>query len=149
MATFEQDQSGTAAEQIDAEVATAQAGRIIVGTFGGEYEHQSGGGGAGGHFEFTSLTELDGIIADLKSEREGIFNDGSKIRYAIGLVEPPAKDIMSQLQAKATINSWQLAFEHNQRMLAAADAEIAKLEAARNAYSHVEEGNTASMRKQG
>jgi hypothetical protein len=56
---------------------------------------------------------------------------------------------MSQMQAHATINSWELAFEHNRRMWAAANAEIGKLEAARNAYSHVEATTTASMRNQG
>ncbi|MCE7001646.1 hypothetical protein LWC34_02140 [Kibdelosporangium philippinense] len=146
---FEREQPGSAAEQVDAEIAVAQVGQIIVGTFGGEYQHQSGGGGAGGHYEFTSLAELDGIIADLKFELDGIFSDGNKIRQAIGLVEPPARDIMSQLQAQATINSWQLALDHNQRMWHAANAEIDKLEAARKAYSHTEDVNTAKMKNQG
>jgi hypothetical protein len=85
----EQDRQGTAAEQVDAEITLTQVGRIIVGAFGGEYEHQSGGGGTGGHYEFTSLADLDGIITDLTFERDGIFEDGAKIRYAIGLVEHP------------------------------------------------------------
>src|SRR5262245_32445191 len=98
-----QSEQGSAEEQIDFEVKAAQTTYAIAGTFGAEYQHQSGGGG-GGYYEL-SLADLDEIIAEVKFEADGIAKDGRKIQHAIGLVEPPAKDIMSQLQAQATINS--------------------------------------------
>ncbi|ALG07896.1 hypothetical protein AOZ06_14100 [Kibdelosporangium phytohabitans] len=112
---------------------------------GSEYNHQSGGGGAGGHYEFTSLAELDTIITELKSVADGIAQDGNKLHRTAEVIAPPAADIMSSLQTEATVTSIDAARLHNQQMLAAAEAEIAKLQAARTAYAQVEDDNTQSF----
>jgi hypothetical protein len=143
------EQPGPVEEQIDVEITATQVGRAIAGMFGGEYEHQSGGGGVGGYYEFTSLAHLDEIITELKTVADDIGEDGRELERAISLVVPPARDIMSQLQAQATIASWTAAWEHNRRMRAAAEAEIAKLETARQAYAQVEDASTKSFRMRG
>lgn len=143
---FQAEQPSPAQQQIEAEIAVTQASRAVAEMFGGEYAHQSGGGGAGGYYEFTSLAELDGLIAELRAVRDDIADDGRELNRAIGVVVPPARDIMSQLQAQATIASWEAAREHNRRMHAAADEEIAKLEAARKAYAEAEDAGVQSFR---
>jgi hypothetical protein len=146
---FQADQPGPVLQQIRAEIAAAKVGSAIADLFGGEYTHHSGGGGAGGYYEFTSLADLDSIITELKTVRDDITEDGWMLGRAIGTVVPPAQDIMSQMQAQATIASWDAAREHNRRMQAVADAEIAKLEDARKAYAQVEGTNTQTFRMQG
>ncbi|MBP2331014.1 hypothetical protein JOF56_011399 [Kibdelosporangium banguiense] len=146
---FQPEQTGSAQQQVEAEVTVTQVGRAIAGMFGGEYTHQSGGGGAGGHYEFTSLTELDEIITELKIVADGIIKDGRKLDDAQALVSPPANDVMSVLQANAAVVSIQAARDHNRRMSAAAEAEIAKLETARQAYAQVEGTSAQSFRMRG
>jgi hypothetical protein len=136
-----QEQPGTAEQQVDAEIVVAQVGRA--------YQHESGGGGAGGYYEFTSLAQLDEIITELKTVADGIATDGLKLERAQSLITPPAEDIMSVVQANATIASLKAAREHNGRMLAAAEAEITKLEAARQAYAQVEDASAQSFRMRG
>jgi hypothetical protein len=143
---FQPEQSGPAEQQVDTEVTVTQVGRAIAGMFGSEYAHRSGGGGSGGYYEFTSLVQLDEIVTELKTVADDIAEDGRELEQAIGLVVPPARDIMSQLQAQATIASWTAAREHNRRMQAAAEAEIAKLEAARQAYAQAEDANVQRFR---
>ena len=146
---FRNEQSGSARQQVDEEVTTAQVGQAITGMFGDTYEHQSGGGGAGGHYEFTSLAELDTIITELKSIANGIAQDGTQLNRAGGSITPPADDVMSVLQADITVSSILAAVEHNERMLSAAEAEIKKLEAARRAYSQAEDTGTQTFRMRG
>ncbi|CAM3552740.1 hypothetical protein KIPE111705_13845 [Kibdelosporangium persicum] len=143
---FQPEQSEPARQQIDTEIAVTQTGRAIAAMFGGEYAHQSGGGGAGGYYEFTSLAELDEIITEIKTVADGIIEDSRKLYHARGLMTPPAKDIMSVLQANAAAASVEAAYEHNGRMSAAAEAEIVKLEAARQAYARVEDVSAQSFR---
>jgi hypothetical protein len=104
---FQQDQAqpGTAEQQVDAEIVVAQVGQAIAGTFGGEYHHESGGGGTSGYYEFTSLAQLDEIINEFKAVRDDIAEDGRKLFRAQGLITPPAEDIMSVMQANATVAS--------------------------------------------
>lgn len=146
---FQFGRSGTARQQVDDEVTVAQVGRAVANMFDGHYDHQSGGGGTGGRYEFTSLAELDTIIAELKTMTDGIAQDGAKLYGAVSLIRPPADDVMSVLQAQAAVDSLLAAADHNQRMLAAAEAEIAKLKAARQAYAQVEDTNTQSFRMRG
>src|SRR6266545_544483 len=73
-----------------------QAGYAITG---------SGGGGAGGRYVFASLAELDGMIADWEALRDRIFARDAKFRQAIGLIAPPAEDIMSRLHAHTAVQS--------------------------------------------
>ncbi|ONI79300.1 hypothetical protein ALI144C_26095 [Actinosynnema sp. ALI-1.44] len=130
-------------------MAAAQFGQAIASMFGSEYNHQSGGGGTGGHYEFTSLTELDAIITELKTLADGIARDGRRLYSAMGLIAAPADDVMSALQINATVTSISAARLHNHQMLRAADAEIAKLQAARTAYAQVEDNNTQSFQMGG
>lgn len=142
------EQPGTAEQQIDMEIVVGQVGRAIAGTFGGEYQHQSGGGGAGGYYEFTSLAELDGIITRIKAMRVKTADAGDMFLQAIGFVEPPAEDIMSVMQANATRNSLQLGLEHNRALLRQADAAIAKFETSRQQYASTEHGVASDLKTQ-
>ncbi|MCE7008540.1 hypothetical protein LWC34_37870 [Kibdelosporangium philippinense] len=146
---LEQDQEpGTAEQQVDSEIVLGQVGGAIASAFDGEYEHHSGGGGAGGYYEFTSLAELDGIIARVKAVHETILTDGEKFQRAAELAQPPAADIMSVMQAKAT-QQWLIrAYEHNQMLLQVANAAIRKLETSRKLYASTEQGVTSDMNNQ-
>lgn len=106
----------------------------------------SGGGGAGGRFVFANVAELDGIITDLEKLRDDIRTDGDKLVQAQGLIEPPGEDIMSRMEAKATVRSLDEAIKHNKVMRNYAKAEITKLRAARNAYANTDDEGAARMR---
>nr|WP_157527429.1 hypothetical protein [Kibdelosporangium sp. MJ126-NF4]CEL14841.1 hypothetical protein [Kibdelosporangium sp. MJ126-NF4]CTQ96528.1 hypothetical protein [Kibdelosporangium sp. MJ126-NF4] len=146
---FQTGQSGPAQQQVETEVAVAQVSQAIAGMFGGEYNHQSGGGGAGGHYEFTSLAELDSIITELKTMADSITLDGESLDRARSLITPPADDIMSTLQTKITVFSLTAAFEHNRAMCLAAEAEISKLVKAREAYAQAENHGAQTFRMRG
>lgn len=120
--------------------AWGQAGYAITG---------SGGGGAGGQFVFADLGELDGIIAELETIRDDIRKDGDKLWRAQQLIEPPAEDIMSRVQAKAVVDCLEKAIDHNKKMRDYADAEITKMRAARNTYASTDEASAARLRNLG
>ncbi len=115
----------------------AQAGYAITG---------SGGGGSGGQYLFANLDELNSIITDLETLRDNIRNDGEKLRLAHQLITPPAEDDMSHLEAQSTLDSLVKAIEHNDAMIAYADAEIAKIQAARNAYVNTDHDGAERLR---
>jgi hypothetical protein len=106
----------------------------------------SGGGGTGGQYVFANLGELDGIVAELETLRDDIGNDGDKLKQAQFLIEPPGEDIMSRLEASTTVRSLGKAIEHNMAMRAYADAEIAKMHAARAAYAHTDDEGAMRLR---
>lgn len=117
----------------------------IVGGFG-----QAGsaveGIEAGGRYVFANLAELDQVIAEWQSLREGIQTDGDRLKQAMQMIRPPAEDIMSRVQAEATVRSLRKAVSHNKAMLDYTDTFIAKLHAARVAYASNEQANEAKMR---
>jgi hypothetical protein len=117
--------------------ALGQVGYAITG---------SGGGGVGGQYVFASLEDLDGIIADLETLRDDIRNDGDKLVQAQWLIEPPGEDIMSRMEANTTVHSLDNAIEHNTAMFNYAEAEIAKMRAARDAYAQTDDDGAARLR---
>ncbi|GAB3439847.1 hypothetical protein [Actinophytocola sediminis] len=113
------------------------AGYVVVG---------SGGGGADGKYVFADLDELDAIITEWIKIRDGIRVDGDKLTQAQQLIVPPAKDLMSQLQAAATIESLTKAIEHNAAMADYTDNYIQKLQAAHAQYAADDEQAAERMR---
>lgn len=84
-----------------------QAGYSITG---------SGGGGAGGQYVFADLDQINGIISDAERLLTDIRDDGASLLRAQQRVEPPAEDIMSVMEAEATVRSLDQAITHNQAM---------------------------------
>jgi hypothetical protein len=125
----------------DSDVGTlGQAGYAITG---------SGGGGADGEYVFASLEELDAIIAEWEALQQRIRHRATKLVRAKSLIEPPADDVMSQLQAKAAIRSLEKAEEHRQAMEDYAAGFVAKLRAARTQYASTDADNAAALRETG
>lgn len=120
--------------------ALGQAGYAITG---------SGGGGAGGRYVFASLEELDDIIADWEALHDRIRNRAAKLKRAIGLIEPPAEDIMSRLQANTAVRSLEKAEAHRQAMENYARNYVEKLRAARAQYAGTDADNAARLRNVG
>jgi hypothetical protein len=120
--------------------ALGQAGYAITG---------SGGGGAGGQYVFASLEDLDEIIADWEALRDRIQVRGRKLRQAIGLIESPAEDIMSRLQANTAVRSLEKAEEHRLAMENYAAGYVEKLRAARAQYAETDADNAAHLRNAG
>jgi len=106
-----------------------------------------GGGGAGGSYVFADLAELDGLIAEWTTIRNGVQADGRRLIRAIRLIEPPAKDLMSQFQASALKESLTKAQKHNAAMAAYANSYIEKLRAARAQYAAGDEQNAEQLRR--
>lgn len=125
---------------MDGDSGSAPLGQAGYGITG------SGGGGAGGQFVFANLGELNGIITELETLRDGIRSDGTKLDRARQLIEPPGEDIMSRMEAKATVHSLEKAIEHNTVMATYADTEIAKMRAARAAYANTDDAGAARLR---
>lgn len=120
--------------------ALGQAGYAIAG---------SGGGGAGGQYVFASLAELDGIIAEWEALRDRIRGRGAMLSRAITMVEPPADDLMSKLQANTAAHSLERAQEHRQAMEDYATSYVEKLQAARARYAAMESNSAAQLRQAG
>jgi hypothetical protein len=120
--------------------AVRQAGYLVTG---------SGGGGAGGQYVFASLDELDGIIAEWEALRSRIKDRSAKLRRAIGLIEPPAEDMMSRLQAGAAIQSLWKAEEHRLAMEKYASTMLEKLRAAKAEYVATDADNAAQVHRAG
>lgn len=144
----EQD-PGTAAEQVDQEIASTEVlnwWRSLFGLGGDPQPHESGGGGTGGQFMFASLEELDAIIVKWEEQRDGILADRDAIYDAYDGIAEPAGDSMSQFQANASRDSLSNMFHHNNAMLRYADNYIAKLYASREQIAVMEDGARDQMR---
>ena len=115
------------------------AGKVVVGS------HNSGGG-KGGDYVFADLAELDAIIAEWVSVRDGVEADGVKLRTAQQMIKPPASDLMSQMQPGAVKDSLGKAIKHNQAMWTYANGYVKRLQAAREQYVAAEEENAARLR---
>lgn len=109
----------------------------------------SGGGGAGGQYVFASLEELDDIIADWEALHDRIRNRAAKLARAIGMIEPPADDVMSRLQANTAVRSLEMAEQHRQAMENYARNYVEKLRAARAQYAATDADNAAHLRTVG
>ncbi|CRK61191.1 hypothetical protein [Alloactinosynnema sp. L-07] len=138
---------GTTEQQLNAEVTV---GRVIntvndLIPWGTGGHVQAGGGGSGGHFKL-SIAELDALVAQWTVVRQKITVSSRKLDDAFDLVEAPADDEMSDLEAKATRDSLQKAIEHNRAMRAYAQGYIDKLTDARNRYENTEGHNTSTVR---
>jgi hypothetical protein len=120
--------------------ALGQAGYAITG---------SGGGGAGGQYVFVSVEQLDAIITEAGALLADIRLDGDQLRQAAGLIEPPADDIMSVMEARTTVESLTEAERHNKAMAAYVEAEMGKLQACRAAYVNTEDASAAQLRRVG
>ena len=117
-----------------------QAGYAVTG---------GGGGGAGGQYVFASLDDLDGIIAEWEALHTRIKDRREKLNRAIGLIEPPAQDIMSKLQANTALRSLEKAEEHRQAMEDYARNYVEKLRAARAQYAATDTDSAAVLRRAG
>jgi hypothetical protein len=107
-----------------------------------------GGGGAGGGYEFSSIAELDAVIAQWTAERDQIDTRSVKIYEAFQLVRAPAEDMMSVGQAEAFMNSLLKLQEHNQALFDYADGYLHKLVAARASYLANEDAAALRMTNQ-
>lgn len=96
---------------------------------------------------FADLAELDALIAEWTTIRDGIQTDGRKLQQAQQLIVPPAGDLMSQLQPSALNTSLDKALEHNAAMVAYAENYIGKLQAARAQYAAGDEQNAEQLRR--
>jgi hypothetical protein len=105
-----------------------------------------GGDGKGGNYVFADLAELDAIIAEWVSIRDGVEADRWKLEQARKMITPPAKDLMSQMQPGAVRESLGKAIKHNKAMWTYADGYVRRLQAAREQYVAGEEGNVARLR---
>lgn len=114
-----------------------QAGYAITGT------------AEGGDYVFTDLAELDKIIGDWEALRDRIKDRYDKFAHAIGLIEPPAEDIMSRLQAATATYSLEQAQSHSQTMYLYASGYVEKLHAARVRYTATEADNIGRLGKAG
>lgn len=118
-------------------------GRYLV------YVIDNGGSSGGGGYVFADLAELDAVIAEWVNLRDGIQADGRKLLQARELIEPPAKDLMSQWQPAATRESLSKAIEHNEAMRDYANTYVEKLQAARVQYTAGDEESAAGLRRAG
>ncbi|GAB3449721.1 hypothetical protein [Actinophytocola sediminis] len=119
-----------------------------LGQAGYAYEG-SGGGGAGGRYVFASLEEFDGIITEWEALVVRIKLRGEKLARAIGMIEPPAVDLMSRWQAAAAVWSLEQAEAHRLAMEIYASEYVEKLRAARAEYATTEAENVAAIRRVG
>ncbi len=139
---------GSPADQVNAEIASAEVTEWWKSLFGlGEAApHQAGGGGTGGQFMFASLDELNAVITKWEEERDGILADRDAIADAYHSVAEPAADSMSRQQAQASRDSLATMWQHSDAMLRYAENYIAKLYASRDQIAVMEDGARDRMR---
>lgn len=142
------DQPLTAGQQVDAQVMLGRVAETVGGIFGGDTQIDTGGGGAGGQFQFESLEQLDALIKQWTDKVFAIRDRGRNIDAALRLVEAPAADMMSQLQADASVNSLKAMMEHNDKMVAYAENYVDKLTQARATYANTEDANAIGLNNQ-
>ena len=117
-----------------------QAGYQIIG---------SGGGGAHGQYLFANLEEFDAVIVEWRALLDRVKDRGVTLRRAIGLIEPPAPDVMSKFQAEVAIASLRSADDHRRAMEEYAAGYVRKLEAARVEYAAADDDGAADLRRAG
>lgn len=143
----EQPDPGSPADQVSAEIASAEVAGWWRSLFGvGGDQHEAGGGGTGGQFMFASVEELTGVITKWELERDGIMADRNAIAEAYYMIADPASDSMSVSQANASRNSLATMWEHSDQMLKYAENYIAKLYASHKQMTTTEDGVRDSMK---
>lgn len=135
---------GTPEQQVRFEVALDKTLRAVAGMFGADHQPQAGGGG-NGKWVFTSVEQLDSLIKRWTEVRDATYIRRDKIRDAQQLVQAPAGDIMSRIQANAFKDSLQVMRDHAHNMYTYADAYVQKLKTTRSEYMNTESTNAASM----
>lgn len=142
-----EEDPGTPADQVDQEIAATQVSewwRSLFG-FGDPTEHESGGGGTGGQYMFTSPEELAVVIGKWEDERDAIQADQNQIAEAYWAIKNPAGDNMSQGQAEASKTSLATMWEHNNAMLEYANGYIDKLKSSHAQMATTEDAVRHSM----
>ncbi len=139
---------GTPADQVNAEITSAEVAAWWKSLFGfGEPQpHEAGGGGTGGQFMFASVDELNRVITRWEEERDGILADRDAIAEAYYSIAEPASDPMSQDLAGASRDSLANMWQHSVAMLKYAENYIEKLYASRDQIAVMEDGARDRMR---
>lgn len=123
------EEPASPADQVDQEIAAAEVAEWWKSLFGLGDPHESGGGGTGGQYMFTSPEDLAAVISKWQDERDAIEADQATIVEAYYSIKNPAGDNMSQGQAEASKVSLATMWEHNNAMLEYARGYIEKLQA--------------------
>lgn len=110
------------------------------------YAVGSVGDGAGGQYVFANLDQINEIIFEAETLLTDIRDDGASLLRAQQRVEPPAEDIMSAMEANATVRSLDQAITHNQAMASYVDAQLAKLRACRDEYARTDADGAGRLR---
>lgn len=132
---------GTPAQQVNQEIAAQNVLGWWRSLFGSDpTQYEAGGGGKGGKFMFASIDELDGVIKQWETERDGIRADRDQIAEAYYMIENPAGDIMSKGQAIASRDSLANMWHHSDAMLKYAENYISKLHDSRQQMQVMEDG---------
>jgi len=105
-----------------------------------------GGGGAGEQYVFANVEEIDSIITDLEAIKKEIRDDDQYFDQAINLATPPADDVMSVGQVDTYVAALQEGWEHNRAVAVYAQNQVAKLRAARQAYTETDSGAAEQLR---
>jgi hypothetical protein len=132
-------------QQIQQQISLGAVKNWLGNLFGQDWETSAGGGGTGGQYMFTSLAELDAVIAQWKEQKEAIFEDGRKIRQAAGAIVAPAGDGMSGGMKDSSLASLNALYKHNQEMFKYADEYIKKLEASRASMANTDQSGKSTM----
>jgi hypothetical protein len=121
-------------QQINTEVTVDQSLHALGAAFGANTEAKLGGT-PNGSWTFTDLNELGQVIQQWDNIGRVLTDRAHKIEKAASTVLPPAKDIMSGVQADAFQRSLQVLAQHAMDMAAYAFAYSDKLKDARSGYS--------------
>ncbi|MQA10628.1 MAG: hypothetical protein GEU98_19155 [Pseudonocardiaceae bacterium] len=95
-------------------------------------------GSDAGH-TYADFGELQSMLGEWRAERDQILADGKELARALGLVQAPATDVMSEMQAGATKNSLTELQRRNDELLERLDEYIEKLESSLHAMRHGEQ----------
>lgn len=101
--------------------------------------------GSGRRPMFADFDELQRMISKWNTQRDKISSDGEKISRAIRLLEPPANDAMSQMQARAARETLREMQNHNRAMLRRTQDFIEQLEQALADLRHREDDNVRDV----
>ena len=142
-----QQDAGTPADQINQEIAATKVTGWVSALLGADWKTSAGGGGSGGKFMFASLPELDAVIGAWRQEITSIMGDRDQILSTADVVNQPAGDPMSLMQADAARESLRVMWKHSVEMLKYAETFLGNLEKARAQMQTTEDAAHTSMRR--